>query len=145
MNSLEDLEEKKVIALPILSLAFVGDGVWTLFVREYLTKKTIYNNTSLHKLQTKFVKASYQAKAIENLKDFLNEKELSIYKRARNSKSNTIPKNQTLLDYKKATGFEAVLGYNFLVGNKKRLSEIFEKFYEELSLSISEEKNDNCR
>ena len=109
-----------------LNLAFVGDAVWTLLVRDFFCENTKYKNNFLHKLTTKFVKATYQAIALDNLKDILNEGEIEIARRARNTKINTASKNATLVDYKKATSFEAIIGYLYLLENFDRITFLFE-------------------
>ena len=120
------IDEKRATSLSPLTLAFVGDGVWTLFVRDFFCKKTDFKNSNLHSLTTRFVKASFQANALDRI-DLTNE-EKTIARRARNAHNNTIAKNATLLDYKKATSFEAVVGYLYLTGNTTRLKEIFSIF-----------------
>ncbi len=121
-----------------LSLAFVGDGVFEKYVRE----RVILNHPNesphrLHLLAVKYVKASSQSKIIEGLEESLLEDELYIFKRGRNAKSGTVPKNANLLDYRKASGFEALIGYLYLTGRDGRLEEIIE-----LSFRIIE-KGDN--
>ena len=64
---------------------------------------------------------------MHNIEDTLTEDELYIYKRGRNTKSATVPKNADVIDYRNATGFEALLGYLYLIGNKERLYNILEK------------------
>lgn len=108
-----------------LNLAFVGDAVWTLFVRDYFANNTNYKNTFLHKLTTKFVKASYQALALDKLQENLTALEKDLARRARNTKMNTVSKNASIADYKKATGFEAIIGYLYLTENFERIKEIF--------------------
>lgn len=111
-----------------LSLAFLGDSVWTLLVRDYFCQKTTFKNNNLHRLCTKFVKAGFQAKAVEQIMGELTDEELGVFKRARNAKMATVSKNSTLADYKYATGFEALLGYHYLTGNFERLKWFFEQF-----------------
>ena len=111
-----------------LSLAFLGDSVWTLLVRDYFCQKTTFKNNNLHKLCTKFVKASFQAKAVEKIMDKLTDEEMGVFRRARNTKMATVSKNSTLADYKYATGFEAILGYHYLTGNFERLKWVFRQF-----------------
>ncbi|MGN0798517.1 MAG: Mini-ribonuclease 3 [Christensenellales bacterium] len=111
-----------------LSLAFLGDAVWSLLVRDYFCNKTTFKNNNLHKLCTKFVKASFQAQAVESVMNDLTEEELGVFRRARNTKMATVSKNSSLADYKYATGFEALLGYHYLAGNFERIQWIFERF-----------------
>ena len=119
-----------------LNLAFIGDAVWTLLVRDYFLHKTDYKNNNLHKLTTKFVKAVYQAKALDLLHEDLTEIEKDIARRARNTKMNTVSKNAPIADYKKATSFEAVIGYLYLTNNFERIKNFFDK----LSTNFLEDK-----
>jgi ribonuclease-3 family protein len=73
-----------------LNLAFIGDAVWTLLVRDYFLHNTHFKNNNLHKLTTKFVKATYQAKALDTLQEELTDFEKDIARRARNVKMNTV-------------------------------------------------------
>lgn len=123
----DNLTERDVIENNPLNLAFIGDSVWTMYVREYFLMHTNFKNNNLHKLTTKYVKATYQAKALDDISDMLSDKEKDIARRARNTKMNTVSKNASLADYKKATSFEAVIGYNYLLGNFDKLKEIFDK------------------
>lgn len=111
-----------------LQLALVGDGVYDIYIRN----KVLADNAGLspHKMHVKasgFVKAKSQATVIHNIIEELNEDELHIYKRGRNSKSGTMPKNAEVRDYRMATGFEALVGYLYLIGNKERIEFIFDK------------------
>lgn len=111
---------------PPLVLAYVGDAVFEAKVRTHLVEKHRGNVNKMHRFATRFVKASAQAGAVHAIRGILSEKEWGIVKRGRNQKSNTIPKNATLSDYKYATGFEALIGYHHLNGNHERLNEIVE-------------------
>lgn len=119
-----------------LNLAFIGDAVWSLLVREYFLYNTQFKNNNLHKLTTKFVKATYQAKALDILQVDLTDLEKDIARRARNVKMNTVAKNAPLADYKKATSFEAVIGYLYLTNSFDRIKEFFNK----LSISFLEDR-----
>src|SRR5690554_2371788 len=111
------------------SLAFVGDSVHTLFVRTKLMLSNDAKSGQLHTLANKFVKADGQSSAIDELLKILTETEQEIYKRARNYKTQNIAKNAKLSEYKKATGFEAVLGYLYLTNQKERLMLLLEQSY----------------
>lgn len=111
-----------------LQLALIGDGVYEIYIRNYI----LSNNTELsaHKIHVKaigYVKAKSQSTIMHSIEDALTEDELYIYKRGRNTKSATIPKNAEVIDYRNATGFEALVGYLYLTGNKERLYNILEK------------------
>ena len=83
----------------------------------------------LHKQSIKFVSAKAQAISILNIEEMLNEDEVAIYKRGRNAKSATVPKNADVTQYRQATGFEALVGYLYLSQKNERLSEIMEAAY----------------
>jgi ribonuclease-3 family protein len=115
------INELEVKRLNPLVLAYIGDAVFELYIRKYLiiTQGTLVNQ--LHKQATKFVKAEAQAYIVHNITDSLTEEEITIVKRGRNSKSGSVPKNADLSDYKYATGFEALIGYLYLIGSQERL------------------------
>lgn len=107
-------------------LAFVGDGVHTLYIRGKLALNSEVKSKELHKNAVEFVRAAGQSEIIEKLVNIFNEDELAIYKRARNYKTHSQAKNATVAEYKRATGFEAVLGYLYLTGQTERLNYILE-------------------
>lgn len=121
------LKEKNVKPneLSPLTLAFIGDTVFDLIVREDLICTANRPANDLHNLAVKKVKASAQASFIEKLMPILTEKELAVYKRGRNAKSGHLPKNASQSDYHMATGFEALIGYLYLSGEIDRIK----KFY----------------
>ena len=107
-----------------LVLAYIGDAVYEVYVRVHITKNGFNKTNKLHKEATTYVSARAQARILESLEESLSEDELTIVRRGRNAHSNTIPKNATIADYKKATAFEALIGYLFLSKNNERLEEI---------------------
>ncbi|MBY0754787.1 Mini-ribonuclease 3 [Clostridium sardiniense] len=114
-----------------LQLALVGDGVYEVFIRDYI----LSNNTELsaHKIHRKaigYVKAKSQSDIMHNIEELLTEEESYIYKRGRNAKSATVPKNADVRDYRMATGFEALVGYLYLINDKERLEFVFNKSIE---------------
>ncbi len=108
-------------------LAFVGDAVYSLFVREKLTFNLDSKAGELNKLATKEVKATAQAKFYLDIKDLLNEEENAIFHRARNAKKTTRAKSATITEYNTSTGFEAILGYLYLTGQTDRLNLLLNK------------------
>ena len=114
-----------------LNLAFVGDTVFDLFVREKLVCEANRPVNRLHKSATKLVKASAQAEAAIKITEKLTEKELSVLKRGRNAHTNHKAKNADVVDYHYATGLEALFGYLYLNGETERLRELFEMIVEE--------------
>ena len=127
----EKKEENFLINTNPLNLAFMGDAVWTSLIREYFCINTNFKNNNLHKLTTKFVKASFQAEMVNFLFDIFTQEEKDLIRRARNTKMNTVSKNATLSDYKKATGFEAVIGYLYFKNNFDRIECLFKLIEEE--------------
>lgn len=109
-----------------LTLAFVGDAVFELMVRESVVCTANQPAGKLHSLSVKMVKASAQASAAKRILPLLTESELSVYKRGRNAHPSHTPKNADVADYRAATGLEALFGFLYLKGEKQRLSELFE-------------------
>ena len=114
------------------ALSFVGDAVYSLLVRERLIMSGECRSGSLHSNSTRYVSARAQAKAYERIKDILTEAEAAVYKRGRNAHSPTKAKNATTSDYRKATGFEALIGYLYLQKNFDRIMEIVRSGFEEV-------------
>ncbi len=108
------------------TLAYIGDSVYEVKVREYLIEKGLTKVDELHKNAIKYTSAVGQAEIFDNIKEILSEQELSVFKRGRNAESTRKPRNTTLAIYKKATGFEALIGYLHLSKNEKKLNEIYE-------------------
>lgn len=108
-----------------LTLAFLGDCVFELFVREYLVEKANRPAGELHTEKVKYVSAKAQANAYEIIESHLSEKEIAVYKRGRNAHTTHTPKNMTNAEYHKATGFESLFGYLHLSGNHDRARELF--------------------
>ena len=109
-----------------LQLALIGDGVYEVFIRTYiLSTNTNLSAHKIHKEAIIFVKAKGQSDIMHIVEEELSEEELYIYKRGRNAKSPTVPKNADVRDYRMATGFEALVGYLYLTGNTERLEFIF--------------------
>ena len=116
-----------------LQLALIGDGVYEVFIRTYiLSTNTNLSAHKIHKEAIIFVKAKGQSDVMHIVEEELSEEELYIYKRGRNAKSPTVPKNADVRDYRIATGFEALVGYLYLIGDKKRLEYIFNRALEVL-------------
>ena len=123
----EKMEEIKARNLNSVVLAFVGDAVYSLYVRERLTFTSDSKAGELNKLATAEVNAKSQAEFIQSIMQDLTEDELAVFKRARNAKKSTKAKHASVVDYNNATGFEAVLGYLYLTRNEERLNYILNK------------------
>lgn len=115
--------------LNVLALAYIGDGAYELIIRDYLINKGICKVNDLQKEAIKYVSAKAQCAYLKKLEDnnVLTEEEISIVKRARNNKQARHPKNTDIITYKLSTGFEALIGYHYLNGNKKRISKLMEE------------------
>lgn len=102
-------------------LAYVGDGVHTLFVRMSALANTTGKADKLHKYVTSRVNAGAQAECMRSIENMLTEEEADVFRRARNSHQHSMAKNASVADYKAASGFEAVIGYLYLTGQDDRL------------------------
>lgn len=112
-------------SLSPLTLAFVGDGVYGLFVREQLVCEANRSVKALHRESVKSVCCQAQAACMEKLLPILTEQEQAVYRRGRNAHTSHTPKNASPADYHAATGFEALFGYLYLKGDLNRLRELF--------------------
>ena len=118
-----------------LALAYMGDTVLDLIVKEYYVVNSNKQTYKYHKDVTNIVKAVNQARFVDFIIDELSEDELDIYKRGRNATTHSKAKNATMSEYRKATGLEALFGYLYLSGKKEKLRQYVEKM-----ISIYEEK-----
>jgi ribonuclease-3 family protein len=109
-----------------LTLAFLGDAVYELLVREALVKEGNRPVNKLHTLSVERVRAAFQAEAAERLADTFTEEEADIFRRGRNAGGVHVPKSSSPAEYRRATGFEAVFGYLYLQNNRERIRELFE-------------------
>ncbi len=107
-----------------LVLAYVGDAVYEIMIRTKIVNDGSVQVNKLHKRSASLVKAETQAKLIMALDEELTEQERAVYKRGRNAKSYTMAKNASMSDYRKATGFEALVGYLYLSEQHHRLVEL---------------------
>jgi len=115
-----------VNTINIVTIAYLGDAIYEVYIRELLIKKGIAKVEDLTKEATKYVSAKGQAIILNELinKNFLTEEELDIVKRGRNYKRSSHPKHTDIITYKHSTGFEALIGYLYLTNNQNRLTEI---------------------
>ena len=107
-----------------LALAYIGDGIYDLVIRSMIVGKGNTHANQLHRQTSQLVKAQTQSDMIEILKPQLTEKEMAVYKRGRNAKSPTMAKNASMSDYRRATGFEALMGYLYLENQMERMMEL---------------------
>lgn len=116
-----------------LALAYLGDGVFEVYVREYLIVECeITKPDLLQKAAIRFVSAKAQAafmkEAIQN--EWVSDEEIRIYKRGRNAKNNRVMKNTSVVIHNQSSGFEALIGHLYLLGKEQRIEEIFELYKE---------------
>lgn len=124
---MENIAQKHTPADEIspLTLAFVGDGVYDLLVREYLVRQANRPVGQLNKIKVSLVNCKSQARFAQLLLPKLNEKETSVYKRGRNAAPKCTSKHGTVADYHSATGLECLFGYLHMNGEQNRVQELF--------------------
>ena len=110
-----------------LTLAFIGDGIYDLVIRTIIVGRGNARPTRLHHETAAIVKASAQAKAMDRIEPELSEEEMDIFRRGRNANSPTAAKNASKADYRRATGFEALIGYLYLSDQTDRMLELIKK------------------
>ena len=115
-----------------LVFAFVGDAVYGLYVRGLLASDSTAKAGVLHGQAVKFVRASFQCELLDKIWESLTEQEKQIATNARNAKTNNIAKNSNLVEYKKSTAFEAIIGFLYLTNQIDRLMQILELCREQM-------------
>ena len=118
------VEEKDIKSYNPLALAFLGDGVYELIIRTLVTNDGNRSPAKLHYISSSIVKAAAQAKSADRIENILTDEEKDVMRRGKNANSPTRSKNASLKDYRKATGFEALLGYLYLKGDDRRILEV---------------------
>ncbi len=124
------MKQEDVKQMSPLVWAYMGDAVYEKFIREYVIKQGMCKNGLLHKKSIKYVSANGQVEILKRISCFLTEEEQDIVRRGRNANPHSHAKNADIVDYKYATGFEALIGYLYLMGQEERLYEILEKCVE---------------
>lgn len=107
-----------------LALAYIGDEIYDLIIRTIVVGRGNTKASKLHRTTSQLVKAHAQSKMMHTLQPMLTEEEADIYRRGRNAKSPTMAKNASMSDYRRATGFEALMGYLYLTDNFERIMEL---------------------
>ena len=123
--------------LPPLVLAYIGDSVFELFIREKLVSSGIKNVHNLHRKTITYVRAKAQSFMVHELLDTLSHDEAEVVRRGRNANSHTVPKNADISDYRYATGFESLIGFLYLTNQTERMNYILESAFE----LMNKEKN----
>ena len=120
----EYIKNIDVQTIPAQTLAFIGDAVYNVYIRTYLSSVSTAKTGALHRLSIKYVSAKGQAQLIDYLMESLTEEEIAVYKRGRNTNIATVSKHVDVIEYKKATGFECLIGYLYVTKNNERLDKI---------------------
>ena len=118
------LEQQDIKTYSPLTLAYLGDAVYDVIIRTMLVEKANMQVNKLHQKASSYVKAEAQKEMFFAIEKTLTEEEFGIYKRGRNAKSFTSAKNASIGDYRIATGFEALIGYLYLLGKMERILEL---------------------
>ena len=122
---------KKPSEYPPLVLAYIGDAVYEVYTRErILSENPDMPSYKLHKENIKYVKAPAQSRSVSAVENMLTEEETAVFKRGRNAKSGTSPKNADILEYRRATGLEALFGYLHISVRAERLSELMKAAFD---------------
>ena len=130
------LEEVDAGMYSPLVLAYVGDAVYEIMIRTKVVNGGSVQVNKLHKHSAALVKAETQAKMVMALMEEFTEEEMAVYKRGRNAKSYTMAKNASMVDYRKATGFEALMGYLYLKDEFPRVVELTKLGLERANINI---------
>lgn len=131
---MSEMEKSQAKQYSPLGLAYIGDGIYELMVREMVVELGNRPVNLLHRMTVSCVCASAQAKAYDMIEPLLTEEEVAIYKRGRNANGNHVPKNANLADYRKATGLESLFGYLHLIGDNERVRYLFDIIFSDRSL-----------
>ncbi len=127
-----EINEVDLVNYSPLTFAYIGDAVYEMVIRTIVVCDANRSVDKLHKSSTRYVKAKAQSDIIQFLMEELTENEISVYKRGRNAKSYSKAKNATYADYRKATGFEALIGYLYLSKQTERMMYLIKKGIEKV-------------
>lgn len=119
-----------------LTLAYIGDAIYDLVIRTIVVERGNRSANNLHKKAVAYVNARVQARMIDALEDELTEEEAAVYHRGRNAKSYTTAKNASVIEYRKATGLEALCGYLYLQGQQERMLYLIREAITRLGMAI---------
>ncbi len=123
------MTEGQAFSVKPLVLAYLGDVVFDLYIRERLIEGKYRDAHDLHMKKIRFVNAGAQAYILRMLEETLTDREKDVVRYGRNAHTNTVPKNANISDYHVATGFEALLGYLKLSGQEERLGQLLVQAY----------------
>lgn len=132
----DNISEKQIKLLNPIALAYIGDCVYELYIRQYILNYTEDRRSkSLHKLSIKLANAKAQSGFLEEIQNILLEEELDIIRRGRNCKTGHIPKSASVIDYKRATALEALIGYLYLLKRIDRIDIIMKTIFEKTNFN----------
>lgn len=126
--------------LPPLALAYIGDAVFEVAVRQHVMARPNLRPHHLHGQSTKYVSAKSQARLLTLLEPELSDDERDVVRQGRNAKSGTVPKNADVLDYRHATAFESLIGYLYYKGDHDRLRRLIASGFGMLELEFNDPK-----
>lgn len=132
MKEIFDMREVDVREYSPLTLAYIGDCIYDLVIKSLVINEGNQQVQKYHQKTSRFVQASAQSRMMRVLQGHLTEEEHAVYKRGRNAKSVSPAKNQSVTDYRRATGFEALMGYLYLKKEWKRMLELVKMGLESL-------------
>ena len=124
MREVFGMQEVDIREYSPLTLAYIGDSIYDLIIKTIVINEGNKQVQKLHQETSSLVQASAQSKMMRTLQELLTEEEHAVYKRGRNAKSVSPAKNQSITDYRRATGFEALMGYLYLKKDMKRLIDL---------------------
>jgi ribonuclease-3 family protein len=129
----EQMDNQSLHFLSPVSLAFIGDAAFELYVRTKVVNSTLVKIDDLHRATVKHVQATAQATAARVVLPLLDETEAGVFRRAKNVKPLRVPKSARLADYRYSTGIEAVMGYLYLSGNRERLHWLCQELWQAIA------------
>ena len=136
MQELFQMQEVDIKTYSPLALAYLGDCVFDLVVKSLILNQGNKQVQKLHKETSQIVQASSQSKMMRAIQEVLTEEEHQVYKRGRNSRTVTPAKNQSITDYRRATGFEALIGYLYLKKEYQRMLELIKLGLQDLKEDV---------
>ncbi|MDE6846982.1 MAG: ribonuclease III [Lachnospiraceae bacterium] len=131
-----DCKEVDIRTYSPLTLAYIGDAIYDLVIRTIVVERGNRSANNLHKKTVAYVNARVQAKMIDALESELTEEEAAVYHRGRNAKSYTAAKNASIIEYRKATGLEALCGYLYLQGQQERMLYLIREAVTRIGMTI---------
>ena len=124
MQELFQMREVDIKEYSPLTLAYIGDSIYDLIIKSLVVNEGNKQVQKMHQETSSYVQASAQSQMMRKIQEYLTEEEHAVYKRGRNAKSVSPAKNQSITDYRRATGFEALIGYLYLKKEWKRMLEL---------------------